>query len=89
VNYFKRINYRAGVYFHRTFLDLNATRLNEQGISLGVGLPLRKAYQSMLNFTIQAGQRGTLDNNLIREQFLRLQFGITFNEDWFRKRRYD
>jgi hypothetical protein len=89
VNYFKRISYRAGIYYHQTFLDLNATRLNEQGISLGVGLPLRKAYQSMLNFTIQGGQRGTLDNNLIREQFLRLHFGITFNEDWFRKRRYD
>jgi hypothetical protein len=89
LEFFNRVQYRAGFYYNQTFLDLRSTQLNDFGITAGLGLPLRKSYQSMINFTIQAGQRGTLDNSLLRERYLRLQFGVTLNEDWFRKRKYD
>jgi hypothetical protein len=88
-NYASRTQYRAGVYFHRTFLDLKDTPLNDEGFSIGVGLPLRKAFQSMINISLQAGQRGTTSNDLISEKYLRLAIGFTFNEDWFRKRKFD
>lgn len=89
LKFLDRVQYRAGFYYNQTFLNLRSTQLNDIGITAGVGLPLRKSYQSMINFTLQAGQRGTLDNNLVRERFFRLQFGVTLNEDWFRKRKYD
>lgn len=89
MTYFNRVAYRAGAYYNRTFLDLRSTQLNDAGFCLGIGLPLRKSYQSMINFTFIGGQRGTLDNNLLRERYFRLQFGLTVNEDWFRKKKYD
>ncbi|MFN8153899.1 MAG: hypothetical protein U0Y08_06380 [Bacteroidia bacterium] len=84
-----RIQYRAGGFFQQSCLTLRDSRINEFGISLGAGVPLKKAYQSMLNFTIELGQRGTTENNLIRERYVRFVFGLTFNENWFIKRRYE
>jgi hypothetical protein len=52
-------------------------------------LPIRKAFQSMVNIAIEAGQMGTLDDNLIRERYIRVVIGLTFNEVWFQKRRFD
>lgn len=88
-NYFQRIQYRGGAYYNRTFLNLRGSTLNDQGLTLGAGFPLRKAYQSMISFAVEAGQRGTLDNNLIRERYMRFMVGVTFNEDWFRRTRYE
>jgi hypothetical protein len=84
-----RMNYRAGFFYNQSFLNIRSTQLNDMGLTLGFGIPLRKSYQSMLNFTLIGGQRGTTDNSLVRERYFRLQFGVTFNEDWFRRRRYD
>ncbi len=84
-----RIQYRAGGYFQQSYLALRNERINDVGLSLGAGIQLKKAYQSMLNFTIELGQRGTTDSNLIRERYVRLVFGLTFNENWFIKRRYE
>jgi len=85
----ERLQYRAGVYYESTFLNLKQNTLADQGISIGFGLPIRKAFQSMLNITLEAGQMGTLDNNLIRERYVRAVIGLTFNEMWFIKRKFD
>lgn len=84
-----RIQYRAGIYYYQSQLNLRNNRLNDMGISLGFGLPMKKSYQSMLNFSIEAGQRGTTAGNLIQERYVRVVFGLTFNEYWFQKRRYE
>lgn len=86
---YHRIQYRAGMYFHQSHLNLRNNQLNDIGISLGVGIPMKKAYQSMLNFAVEAGQRGTTADNLIQERYVRIVFGLTFNENWFQKRRYE
>jgi hypothetical protein len=85
----RNIQYRAGVYFNRSYLQLRNTEFNEVGVSAGLALNLMRAYASKLNFTIEAGQRGTETNNLIRERFVRFSFGLTFNENWFQKRKYE
>ncbi len=89
LKYYQRMQYRGGLYFNRTFLELRNNAINDMGISLGVGLPFRKSYGSMLNFAVELGQRGTLSDNLVQERYVRLAFGITLNEDWFRKRKFD
>jgi hypothetical protein len=35
------------------------------------------------------GVRGTLDNELIRENYFQIVLGATINDRWFIKRRYD
>jgi len=88
--YASRIEYRAGAYYNKSYLNLsNNSDLNDMGVCLGFGLPLKRSFQSKVNFSLQFGKRGTLSNNLVREQYIRLSIGLTFNEVWFIKKKYD
>lgn len=92
-----RLNYRAGLKYAKTYLDLKSTSVNDMSVSVGMGIPLRLSQierrvaenRPMIHFTIEAGQRGTIENSLIKEQYLRLYFGLTLNELWFIKRKFD
>ncbi len=91
---FKIAEYRMGLKYANTYLQLNETQLTNYGISFGIGLPLRKsASTSMINLGVEAGQRGTLDNNLIKEQYINVYFGLSLSphvyDTWFRKRKYN
>jgi hypothetical protein len=86
--YHKRIAYRAGGYFENSYLQLQDEQLKDYGISFGVGLPLRNA-RSTFNVAFNAGRRGTLENNLIRENYMFLSFSVTLYDFWFMKRKYD
>ena len=85
--YFSRINYRIGLFYSRTYLQLRNTNLNEYGISLGFGLPL-KGNKTMLQIGSQASFRGTTNHDLIRESSIRIFIGFSINEKWFMKRKY-
>lgn len=87
--YLNRVAYRAGIYYHLTPLFINNTQINEYAASFGVGLPLGKSLLSTLNFSAQIGQRGTVSNNLVRETFVRIFFGININDRWFIKYKLD
>ncbi|REK36505.1 MAG: hypothetical protein DWQ44_01065 [Bacteroidetes bacterium] len=82
------MQYRAGFNYSQTFLQLNESRLNEYGISLGLGLPVKRV-GTTVHFAAEAGMRGTVDNNLVRENYLRFSLGFTLNDRWFIKPRYD
>ena len=86
--YWKRINYRAGVRFEQSFLELRSTRLNDFGISFGVGLPMKKT-RSLINIALEAGTFGTTENRLIKENYFRFTLGASVFEKWFLKRKYD
>jgi hypothetical protein len=91
--YGKRINYRAGVRYFKTAIELKNTQLKEYAVSLGVGLPVGRNYLlrnfSMINIGLELGQRGTTSNGLIRENFLKASVGFTINDLWFQKARID
>jgi hypothetical protein len=86
--YHKRMAYRAGGYFENSYLQLEGEQLKDYGISFGVGLPLRNS-RSTFNLAINAGRRGTLENNLIRENYMFLSFSVTLYDFWFMKRKFD
>ena len=94
-SYWNRVNYRAGLKYRKTHLELKDTRLNEYSVSLGIGLPLRvvkvgpQYTHSIVNISLEAGQRGTLENSLIREQFFRAMVSFTLNDRWFIPRKFD
>ncbi len=88
--YISRIEYRFGAYYNKSYLNLNnKSDINDMGVCLGVGLPLKRNFQSKVNCSLQFGKRGTLNDNLVREQYIRLSIGLTFNEVWFIKKKYD
>jgi hypothetical protein len=87
-NYFRLIQYRTGFRFSNTPLRVNNQQIQELGITIGAGLPLRRT-RSAVNVGIEVGQRGTTEHNLIRERFINFSFGMAINDRWFIKRRFD
>jgi long-subunit fatty acid transport protein len=85
--YYERINYRAGFRFEQSYLELQNTRINDFGISFGVGLPMKKS-RSTINIAVEVGTQGTTDNNLIKENYMKLTFGTSLQERWFLKKKF-
>jgi hypothetical protein len=86
--YYNRIHYRAGGHYENLYLEINGEQLKDYGISFGVGLPLRTS-KSSFNVACEIGQKGTLESNLIRENYVFLSFNVTLHDFWFLKRKYD
>lgn len=84
------ISYRGGVHYNNTYFNLASgeTLISDFGISFGLGLPMKRSKTSY-NLSVQLGQRGTLENNLIKENYI--IFGVSFNiaDTWFVKSKYD
>jgi hypothetical protein len=92
-NYHKRVLYRAGVRYNQSAIELKSTPLVEYAVSAGVGLPVGRNFLlqnfSMVNIGVEFGQRGTISNGLIKEQFFRATIGFTMNDRWFVKPKFD
>jgi hypothetical protein len=85
-SYFSRCNYKAGIRFEKTPLFINETQIDNLGINFGIEFPTDRL-KSFINLGFEVGQRGTLNNNLIRENYYGVNFGLTMNDRWFLKRR--
>lgn len=93
-SYFKTIQYRLGAYYSTGNLLINNTEINEFALTMGLGLPVRRnstrmANYSRLNLSMEVGQRGTIEQGLIQDNFIRVTFGITLNDKWFVKKKFD
>lgn len=84
--YFKRAVYRAGINLTNTGYIVNEQEIKDFGISFGLGLPLGGSV-SNLNATLSFGSQGTTEANLIRENYVKLKLGLSFNDFWFIKRK--
>ena len=86
--YYKRINYRFGASYSNTPLQFDNNQLTEKSVSFGFGIPVKKS-RTKYDFSCTLGQRGTTENNLIKEQFVRLGLSVSYDGIWFVKRKYD
>jgi hypothetical protein len=95
--FFAKLKYRAGFSYQRTQISVSNTPINEFGINVGFAIPMLKRLYDEYNtrvliyafhFGVEAGSRGTLDNNLVKENFVRFRLGINLNDKWFMKRKY-
>jgi len=57
-------------------------------ISFGFGIPVKKS-RTKYDVAVTLGQRGTTDNNLIKEQFVKFGLSVSYDGIWFVKRKYD
>jgi hypothetical protein len=87
-SYSKIVQYRIGFHYDQTYLQLRNTDLNDYGVSLGVGLPLRKTL-TMIHLALEIGKMGTLVNQLVEANYIRLTLGLSFSDVWFLKPRID
>jgi hypothetical protein len=86
-NYLKRIRYRIGLLYNRSYVELKDNKLNQYAATIGFGLPL-KGMKTALNIGLQAGVRGTTASGLIKESYFKLIVGFSIYEKWFIKRKY-
>ncbi len=92
LSYFKKINYRAGLFYHSSALQFEGTVIKDYGISFGLGLPVIKKdriQRSMIQVAFETGRLGTTRHNLVRQDYFRVHAGIVLNEFWFFKRHYE
>ena len=98
--YFKSVNYRLGAHYTQSYLNIRNQKINDIGISFGLGLPIRKPDKSeftgirrklppMINFAVEIGQRGTLKEDLIKENYIQFSFNLSLYDIWFVKRRFN
>jgi len=88
-SYFKRVDYRFGFSYDKTYIRQDAQDIKQMAITFGLGLPLANSMSRLafykLNFTTEVGRRGTTDNGLLQENYVTLHLGFTLNDSWFRR----
>ncbi len=85
--YIARISYRLGFSYQQSPYLVNNSRVNDIGINFGWSLPIGQGSSFDLGFRL--GQRGNLNDNPLRERYIKALVGITINDRWFVRRRYD
>ena len=90
-SYFQRVIYRYGAYYEKGNLYLNGKNINEFALTGGVTLPFggKVNSASALDLGIEIGKRGTVQNNLVNQNFINIKIGINFADKWFNKHYYD
>jgi long-subunit fatty acid transport protein len=96
-NYWSRVDYRLGAMFDQSYLNISNpdntgnTNIKSYTATFGLGLPLRSVYSSFykINISAEVGQRGTVSNGLVRENYFNLYIGFTLNDKWFQKYKFD
>lgn len=93
INFLNQVDYRLGFRYNRLPYKLQGTDINDMAITIGFGFPLPETNFgqtfSSINISAEAGQLGTLSNNLVRERYINLNLSLSINDSWFRKRRHD
>ncbi|MCF0198257.1 MAG: hypothetical protein HUK02_02895 [Bacteroidaceae bacterium] len=82
--YFERIRFRAGASYATPNVKVNGHNgPTECSVTAGVGLPMTYSSKSLINVGASWLRRSA--PNLIKENYLMLNVGVTFNERWFMK----
>ncbi len=86
--YWKKIHYRLGGYYANSYFNVYNQQLNDYGITFGLGLPFKNT-KSTFNMGCEIGERGTLNNNLIKESYINWSVSLTLYDFWFFQSKYD
>lgn len=85
-SYLKRVTYRVGVSMEEYPYLANEKKVKDLGINFGFSLP---AGRSSMDLAFRVGKRGDKAENSIQENYFRVFFGVTFNDTWFIKRKFE
>lgn len=90
-NYLKLMDYRMGINYDKSYVAIGNRDIDVKSLNFGLGFPLvssRSAFYK-INVATELGVRGTLDNNLVKENFFNIHLGFLINDRWFQKYKYD
>lgn len=85
----QRIRYRFGASYTTPYIKINGQDgPKEISVSAGVGVPVMNGYNNRSVINVSA-QWVNLSGAPIKENIFRINVGITFNEKWFAKWKFD
>lgn len=94
-SYMSQVEWRLGGFYENSNVLVDNTPVTVYGASLGWSFPFRPrnlapgdAKLNNFSFGIVVGSKGAESDNIIKEDFINLTFGITLNDMWFQKRKY-
>jgi hypothetical protein len=87
-SYFKKVNYRIGWKYSKSYLELKGNQLEEYVLTFGLGLPIRNQ-SSRIDCAFELGSFGTNSNRLIQENYIRLRVGFSLKDLWFQQRKFN
>ena len=87
-SYFSRCTYRFGGYYGLDYLKINGNDIPYYGMTAGASLPFRRSL-SRLHTALEVGRLGSTSAGMIQETYVRFSLGVSFNDLWFIKRKYD
>lgn len=89
-NFMNRLSYRFGYHYSTNYVDLNYqdSKLTQYGVSFGFGMPIRRS-QSRMDFAVEIGRKGNMNNGQIQENYGRIVVGISAFERWFVRGKFD
>jgi len=87
-SYWKRVKYRFGFRYNKSYLNISNNQINEFGISFGMGLPIPRTL-STFNFGVEVGRKGTTAEGLLQSNYVRVTLGVSLWDRWFVKNKYN
>jgi len=85
-SYWKRVKYRFGVRNEEKSILLNNLPVNQFSLNLGLGLPLSGF--SKANFGLEFGTVED-ENKSLKENYFSIRLGLSLNDIWFIKRKFN
>lgn len=79
--FWEQIIWRCGLSYEKTQYIVNETSINQYSVSGGLSFPMSSA--NTIDLGLQFSTRGTTESNLIKENLVRFNLGISFGELWF------
>lgn len=87
--YYKKISYRIGYKFKKSYIKIGSYQQYENTISCGFGLPLNKS-NTRIDLSFETGKKGKIGSaRIFQERFFRAKLGFSLIDIWFTKRKYD
>jgi len=86
--YMKRVTYRLGGYYDRSYIALDGNQVVSYALTLGASFPIYKWFNAF-SVAIEVGQRRTDPADLIRETYVNFVFNVNLHDVWFLKYFYD
>ncbi len=92
-SYFKRVEYRLGFSYDKTYIQMNNRDVKQMAVTFGFGLPMSTYSRGTFykaNLAFELGQRGSISNGLLQERYFNIHVGFTLNDgSWGQRYRLD
>lgn len=86
--YLSRATYRLGASIGNDYLQLATVQLPFYNVTAGFSMPFRRSL-SQLHAAVEVGALGTTNNGLMRQNYVRVTVGLSLNDLWFIRPKYN